>query len=77
MKVAELTGLLRDGATLTIDRIDELHAPIAELCQTLERQLDVVRVNANMYASWRETVGLGLHWDPHDVIALQVIGTKR
>jgi hypothetical protein len=72
----DLVAQLRDGATLIIDGIDELHEPILRIAQQLERALSV-HIQANMYASWRSSPGFDLHWDDHDVIILQIIGKKR
>ncbi|HEX7119821.1 MAG TPA: cupin domain-containing protein [Longimicrobiales bacterium] len=67
---------LRSGATLTIDFIHEVHDPITELAESLERVFRQ-RVNVNAYAGWRSTHGFDLHWDEHDVLVLQIAGRKR
>ncbi|MDX3698023.1 cupin domain-containing protein [Streptomyces europaeiscabiei] len=46
---------------------DELHQPLARLCEAIERQLRT-RVQANLYASWTSTEGFGVHWDDHDTV---------
>jgi hypothetical protein len=73
---AELTKQLRRGATLVLDAVDELYAPLEELAQTLELAFrEHVQINA--YAGWRTSRGFDLHWDDHDVFILQVAGRKR
>ena len=68
--------LLRDGASLIVDGIDELHEPIGALAYRLERTLhEPVRVN--LYASWTPTPSLERHWDTHDIFVLQVGGRKH
>lgn len=67
---------LRDGATLVLDAIEEMHPPIAAMVSTLERHLRTC-VQVNAYASWTAKEGFGVHWDDHDVIVLQVSGAKR
>ena len=68
--------LLRDGASLIVDGIDELHEPIGALAYRLERTLhEPVRVN--LYASWTPTPSLERHWDTHDIFVLQVSGRKH
>jgi ribosomal protein L16 Arg81 hydroxylase len=67
---------LREGATLILDSIDHFYAPICFLTQRLERALNR-HVQANMYAGWRESPGLNLHWDRHDAFILQVSGRKH
>jgi hypothetical protein len=73
---ADFTRSLRDGATLVLDAVDELHAPLEELAETLELTFRE-RVQINMYAGWRTSRGFDLHWDDHDVFILQVSGRKR
>ncbi len=73
---AELHERLADGASLVVDAIDELHAPISALAQDLEGWLRT-HVQVNAYASWTSTEGFGTHWDDHDVIVVQVAGAKR
>ncbi|MEU7205525.1 cupin domain-containing protein [Streptomyces sp. NPDC045470] len=73
---AELHERLADGASLVVDAIDELHAPIGALAQGLEGWLRT-HVQVNAYASWTSTEGFGTHWDDHDVIVVQVAGAKR
>jgi hypothetical protein len=67
---------LRAGATLVVDAVEELHTPIAELAVGLERDV-CEHVQVNLYASWGTSHGFDLHWDNHDVFALQVSGRKR
>jgi hypothetical protein len=67
---------LSDGATLVLDAVEELHAPLNEFVKQLEHFLrDHVQVNA--YASWRETRGFSTHWDDHDVVIIQIYGPKH
>lgn len=67
---------LRDGATLVLDAIEEMHPPIRDMVSTLERRLRT-GVQVNAYASWTAQEGFGVHWDDHDVIVLQISGAKR
>ena len=71
-----VTTLLREGATLIINHIDEKYGPIGALAQNLERTLNC-RVGVNMYAAWRSSRGFDLHSDDHDVFILQVAGKKN
>lgn len=68
--------LLEGGATLVLDRIDEAHEPIAEVCRMLEAELGSTAF-ADAFASWRQTPGFPTHWDPEQVFIAQVIGTKH
>jgi len=67
---------LREGATLVLDSVDYLHAPILFLAQSLERALNR-QIQVNLYAGWRESPGLKLHWDRHDALILQISGRKH
>jgi hypothetical protein len=76
LRGSDLTRELRDGATLVLDAVDELHSPVTSLCESLER-LFRVRIQVNAYAGWRTSHGFDLHWDDHDVFILQVAGRKQ
>ncbi len=73
---ARLLEVVRKGATIALDNVDQLHAPLDELAFNLERQLGAT-VFINLYASWGPQFGFDVHWDDHDVIVLQVSGQKR
>lgn len=67
---------LREGATLVVDAIDEMHSPIGETVSSLEAWLGT-GIQTNAYASWTPREGFGIHWDDHDVLVFQVAGRKR
>ncbi|RNL81655.1 cupin domain-containing protein [Halostreptopolyspora alba] len=67
---------LKEGATLVLDAIDEMHPPIGRLINELEAWLRT-GIQVNAYASWTSQEGFGVHWDDHDVLVLQVSGRKR
>ncbi|HEX8719015.1 MAG TPA: cupin domain-containing protein [Pyrinomonadaceae bacterium] len=76
LKGAELARQLREGATLVLDAVDELSAPVEGLAEGLELFFRE-RVQVNLYAGWQTSRGFDLHWDDHDVFILQVAGRKR
>ena len=76
LKPADLNKHLREGATLVLDAVDELHAPVEELAAALE-QLFREHIQVNLYAGFQTSRGFDLHWDDHDVFILQVAGRKR
>ena len=76
LKSAGLARSLREGATLVLDAVDEVSAPVEELARGLEL-LFRERVQVNLYAGWQTSRGFDLHWDDHDVFILQVTGRKR
>ncbi|WP_405787114.1 cupin domain-containing protein [Streptomyces sp. NBC_00029] len=73
---AELHARIREGASLVVDSIDEIHPPIMAAAEGLERFLRTP-VQVNAYASWTAAEGFGTHWDDHDVVVCQVEGAKR
>ncbi len=75
VRIQELNALLRSGALLVIDAIEETSAPIRALAEDLERTLSAP-IQINAYAGWQETQGFKTHWDDHDVMVLQVAGKK-
>lgn len=54
----------------------EIHPAVGAAAEGLERFLGT-SVQANAYASWTDREGFGLHWDDHDVVVIQVHGSKR
>lgn len=73
---AELHERLREGASLVIDAVDELHLPVGRAAMELEQWLRT-GVQTNLYGSWTAKEGFGVHWDDHDVVVVQVDGSKR
>jgi JmjC domain len=71
-----LLGVLRDGATLTVDRIDQAHQPVRDLAAALQLELKA-QVFVNMFASWMPVPGFDTHWDDHDVFVIQLSGRKH
>ncbi len=71
-----LSRELREGATLVLDNVDELHRPVREMAEALER-IFRVKVQVNSYSGFRTSHGFDLHWDDHDVFILQIAGRKQ
>ncbi len=76
LRSPDLTRHLREGATLIIDSVEELHEPLTTLSESLEESFRA-RIQVNMYAGWRTSHGFDVHWDDHDVLILQVSGRKH
>jgi ribosomal protein L16 Arg81 hydroxylase len=76
IKGAEFERLLAAGATLALDRVDELFPPIRDLARAFEQAFRI-HTRVNLYAGWRTQSGLDLHFDGHDTMILQVHGRKR
>ncbi|MFB6844724.1 cupin domain-containing protein [Streptomyces sp. NPDC056373] len=75
LQPADLHQQLAEGATLVLDAVDELHPGAARVARDLERWLRTA-VQINLYASWTSTEGFGVHWDDHDVVVIQLSGSK-
>jgi hypothetical protein len=74
---ALLADAMRDGATVVVDAVDELHAPLRSLAQDIETQLGA-NVQVNLYVNTAQgDRGFGAHWDDHETIIVQVEGQKR
>lgn len=73
---AEFHAQLKDGASLVLDSVEKIHPAVGAAAEGLERFLGT-SVQANAYASWTDREGFGLHWDDHDVVVIQVHGSKR
>ncbi|MEW1701101.1 cupin domain-containing protein [Streptomyces sp. NPDC091278] len=71
-----LRECLEDGASLILDKADDLHGPLADFAAELEQWLHN-NVQINVYASWTPQPGFGVHWDRHDVFVVQIDGSKR
>ena len=65
-----------DGATLVLQALHHTHPPLAAFCRALEEELGQP-VQANAYFTPRDSQGLPVHHDTHDVFCLQVSGSKR
>jgi hypothetical protein len=76
VNVKPFLELLRSGATLVIDSVDELHTPVTELARALEYTFHE-QITVNLYAAWGKEKGFDVHWDEHDVLVLQIAGRKN
>jgi ribosomal protein L16 Arg81 hydroxylase len=76
LDLVETAKLLADGASVTVSGMHRRVETVANLCRMLESQLSY-SVHANAYFSPRESRGFRRHYDLHDVLVLQVMGSKR
>ncbi len=76
LQVAALQDLSLQGASFGIFRISALVPQIAELTAAMERALGVL-MNANCHVSFGKFSAFRPHFDVHDVLVLQVHGSKR
>lgn len=71
-----LSLLLDAGATMIINHVDDMLPAVARLADDTGDRLGA-RTAVNLYANWRSEQGFGPHWDYHDVIVLQLAGSKE
>ncbi|MDT0308459.1 cupin domain-containing protein [Streptomyces sp. DSM 44917] len=70
-----LAGLLRRGTTVILDRAN-LFDPTLEVACRAVQWWSGERVSANLYLTTHGADGFGMHWDDHDVLAVQLSGEK-
>jgi ribosomal protein L16 Arg81 hydroxylase len=68
--------LFADGATVILSGLHERLPELARFCRALEAVMSC-RVQTNIYMTQAESQGFKAHYDNHDVIVLQVEGTKE
>ena len=73
---SRIYDLLRGGASLVINRVEHDDRMLMQLCASVSKFCDVP-TSANAYASFGGDGTFGMHWDTHDVFAVQLIGRKR
>jgi hypothetical protein len=73
--VREINAALRQGATVAIESIEELHEPVSRLCELMEQRLEIP-MQVDLYANWVENAPSTIRWNEHDVIVLQVEGKR-
>lgn len=72
----QLYKCLKDGATLVLDRCQSYLDAVDNTRKWLSEQLECTS-SANLYAAFTSTPSFGLHFDNHDVLAVQIEGIKR
>lgn len=76
INVEALYAEYKKGATIIINRMQSLHAPLNRLCRRLENVFHH-RFHTNVYATPPGSRGFAYHYDTHDVFVLQIHGSKR
>jgi JmjC domain len=69
-------ALCRQGATVIVDFIHELVPAIEQIVENLRACFGSVD-GANLYVTGGAFQGFARHHDPHDVLAVQLLGAKR
>lgn len=74
----DIISMYDAGATVVCNDLQRWHAPVAKWARSLTRQLQVAPDGSgcNLYLSPRG-VGVGMHFDDHEVVVVQLAGRKR
>jgi hypothetical protein len=75
-RVERVAEAFADGATIVLQALHHSWLPLARYCRDLEATLGHP-AQANAYYTPRDSQGLPVHHDTHEVITLQVAGEKR
>lgn len=75
-RIGPAVAYLDGGVTMVLDAVDRKHAALQRLAEHVERTFGC-GINMNGYLSLRRQQSFGAHWDPHEVITLQLIGIKH
>lgn len=73
--MAALGRILNGGGTVVLDHVDSFDQTLEIACRALGWWSGEL-TSANAYLAVGDTDGFNLHWDDHDVIALQLSGEK-
>lgn len=73
--MSKLAGLLETGCTVVLDGLDLLDSSMEVACRALQ-WWSGERVQVNIYLTTQDTAGFDLHWDDHDVLVVQLAGSK-
>ncbi|MFK7791518.1 MAG: cupin domain-containing protein [Devosiaceae bacterium] len=68
--------LFADGATIILSGLQERLPSLARFCRALENVFSA-RIQTNIYLTPANSQGFKAHYDGHDVLVLQVEGTKE
>lgn len=68
--------LFADGSTVILSGLHERLPKLAQFCRALEAVFSS-RVQTNIYMTQAQSQGFNAHYDDHDVIVLQIAGSKE
>lgn len=71
-----LAKIVRQGASIILQEMGSVVTEIGDIEQIIQREL-AVNGWTNAYLSFSKGGALSLHYDPHDVLVIQVEGRKR
>jgi hypothetical protein len=76
VKVDQLFRLHEAGGTIILNHLHRRHPPLAKLCAALELEFSAP-FQTNVYLTLPKAQGFHPHFDTHDVLVLQLAGSKR
>jgi ribosomal protein L16 Arg81 hydroxylase len=76
VKVDQLFRLHEAGGTIILNHLHRRHPPLAKLCAALELEFSAP-FQTNIYLTPPKAQGFHPHFDTHDVLVLQLAGSKR
>lgn len=76
IKVDQLFRLHEAGGTIILNHLHRRHPPLASLCAALELEFSAP-FQTNVYLTPARAQGFHPHFDTHDVLVLQLAGSKR
>src|SRR5262245_15755072 len=76
LRAGGLQALFSQGVSLVINNIDDLVSQLGNLGAAIERRLGHL-IGMNAYVSFGRFGAFKPHWDIHDVLIVQVHGSKR
>src|SRR5262245_19799877 len=76
LNVRALNDLLAQGVSIIVNAVDYSIPQIRQLAADIEREMGIYTF-VNAYLSFAKGGAFRPHWDTHDVLAVQVHGSKR
>jgi ribosomal protein L16 Arg81 hydroxylase len=74
--LTKVEGFMAEGHSLVVTPIQSYVAPLATLCESIQAEL-AEKIKIGVVVTTGSCGAFSLHFDPEDIIILQVQGTKR
>ena len=71
----KMLALFKQGYTIKYDKLHQTYPPLASKVSFLENEIGL-KIRTSLYITPENSQGYGVHTDRHDVLALQLNGTK-
>lgn len=71
----KMLALFKQGYTIKYDKLHQTYPPLAQKVSFLENEIGL-KIRTSLYVTPENSQGYGVHTDRHDVLALQLNGTK-